>query len=72
MVFVSGNEQGICSAYELMCTKLEAGEDGNQSKNLNLRYNHYNNNPIYILLILQFVYIKIYYLCIRQYRFPSF
>ena len=47
MVLFSGNEQGICSAYELMCTKLEAGEDGNQSKNLNLRYNHDHNNPIY-------------------------
>ena len=55
MVFVLGNEQGICSAYELMCTKLEAGEDGNQSKNLNLRYNHHNNNPIHILLILPFI-----------------
>jgi len=37
VITVTGNEQGICSAYELMCTKLEAGEDGNQSKNLNLR-----------------------------------
>lgn len=37
VITVTGNEQGVCSAYELMCTKLEAGEDGNQTKNLNLR-----------------------------------
>jgi poly(rC)-binding protein 2/3/4 len=37
VITVTGNEQGVCSAYELMCTRLEAGEDGNQTKNLNLR-----------------------------------
>jgi transcription antitermination factor NusA-like protein len=37
VITVTGNEQGVCSAYELMCCKLEAGEDGNQTKNLNLR-----------------------------------
>lgn len=37
VITVTGSEQAVCSAYELMCTKLEAGEDGTQSKNLNLR-----------------------------------
>ena len=59
MVLFLGNEPGICSAYELMCTKLEAGEDGNQSKNLNLRYNHYNNH---IYMYLSFIYLYYYIL----------
>eukprot|EP00088_Acartia_fossae_P055152 TRINITY_DN6404_c0_g1_i10.p1 TRINITY_DN6404_c0_g1~~TRINITY_DN6404_c0_g1_i10.p1 ORF type:complete len:433 (-),score=156.46 TRINITY_DN6404_c0_g1_i10:1791-3089(-) len=37
VITVTGSEASVCSAYELMCTRLEAGEDGNQTKNLNLR-----------------------------------
>jgi len=37
VITVTGTEQAVSEGYELMCCKLEAGEDGNQTKNLNLR-----------------------------------